>query len=204
MQDTLQRIWPLASIEVDTDIMGAARGLCGGGTGLVLILGTGMNVGWTDGSRLHQPMPSLGYILGDEGSGADIGRMLLQDAFYDRMPADVKLALFGIDGPDREKILMEVYRSPFPAKMLAARTVRLWDLMDRPYVRGSIISRFHVLADLIKKFFTQEQQEQVFATGSVAYGFQELLAEVLMDHGMDLVKVEKDPLHGLIRHASQR
>ncbi|MDQ3101843.1 MAG: hypothetical protein M3R08_10690 [Bacteroidota bacterium] len=147
MRDTIAVLWPDAQITVETDLMAAARGLCHGKEGLVLILGTGMNAGYYDRSRLHLPMPSLGYILGDEGSGADIGMILLQDAFYGRMPNEVKEALFGADGPDLPSILAEVYRSPFPAKILASRTVQLVPLLGHPYVRDLILARFQALAD---------------------------------------------------------
>ena len=199
MRETLASVWPEAEIEVDTDLMGAARGLCGSGTGLVLILGTGMNVGWYDVVRLYQPMPSLGYVLGDEGSGADIGRVLLQDAFYRRMPEHVRLALFGPDGPSVERTIDEIYRSPFPAKALAARTALLAGLLQEPYVRELILSRFHALMEILKPFFPAEQREQVYATGSVAWGFRERLSTGLLEHGMDLASVERDPLMGLVR-----
>lgn len=200
MRSTLEKLWPQALITIDTDLMAAAHGACGGNEGLVLILGTGMNAGYYDGQKLHQPMPSLGYILGDEGSGADIGQILLQDAFYDRMPADVKERLFGSGGPDLATILDQVYRSPFPAKMLASRTVQLVPILEHRYVHELIIGRFHALADLLKSFFTQEQRENVYATGSVAYGFRELLGECLLDNGMNLISVRKDPLPGLVEH----
>src|SRR5690606_39215318 len=89
MSGALRTLWPEAKIAVDSDLMAAALGLCDGSPALVVILGTGMNAGHFDGRVLHRPMPSLGYILGDEGSGADIGKTLLQDAFYRRMPPDV-------------------------------------------------------------------------------------------------------------------
>ncbi len=200
MEATIRELWPEATIEVHTDLLAAALGLCHPQKGLVLILGTGMNAGHYDGSQLHQPLPSLGYILGDEGSGADIGSVLLQDAFYDRMPADVKEILFGTEGPDRAAIMEEVYGSPFPAKALAARTAQLAPLLDHRYVRETILGRFHQLAELLKTFFTPEQREVVHATGSVAFGFRELLGECLSDHGMNLVNVAKDPLLGLIRY----
>lgn len=199
MGDTLRTLWPDAAIEVETDLMAAALGLCQGKVGLALILGTGMNAGYFDGTRLHQPMPSLGYILGDEGSGADIGVILLQDAFYGRMPADVREFIFGPEGPDLPAIMEEVYRSPFPARMLASRTVHLAPLLEVHYVRDLILARFHAMADLLQSFFTPEQRTEVYATGSVAYGFRELLAECLLDRGMTLVTVEKDPLPGLIQ-----
>ncbi|MEZ4808295.1 MAG: hypothetical protein R2815_12600 [Flavobacteriales bacterium] len=199
MRDTLRTIWPDASMSVASDLLGAAIGLHGKGSGCILILGTGMNAGWYDGDRLYAPMPSLGYILGDEGSGADIGRCLLQDAFYGRMPDHVALAIFGPDGPDRGQVLAEVYGSPFPARALAARTALLAPLLDEPYVRDLILSRFHATAELLADFFPQEQRAQVAATGSVAWGFKHLLAECLLDHGMTLTVVERDPLPGLVR-----
>lgn len=204
MRATIASIWPDAEVEVNTDLLGAARGLCGSASGMVLILGTGMNVGWYDGERLHQPLPSLGYVLGDEGSGADIGRTLLQDAFYRRMPEALSTALFGPSGPALEQVIDEVYRSPFPARALAARTALLAPLLNEAYVRELIASRFHALVEIITPFFDQGQRAQVFATGSVAWGFRELLAACLLDHGMELTEVERDPLAGLVRWHRQQ
>ncbi len=201
MHEVLQEVWPHARIEVDTDIMGAAIGLCGEQPGLVLILGTGMNAGYFNGSKLHRPMPSLGYILGDEGSGADIGRTLLQDAFYRRMPPEVAEVLFGIDGPSQPQIMEEIYRSAAPAMKLASRTSLLASISDHPYVRNLVIGRFHELAQILVTFFDPEQRAHVYATGSVAFGFKELLSECLLEYGMELKMVTKDPLMGLIAHA---
>lgn len=204
MSDALRSLWPSVPIEVDSDLMGAAIGLYGTAAGMVLILGTGMNAGWYDGTRLLRPMPSLGFILGDEGSGADIGRNLLQDAFYQRMPEHVRATLFGADGPDLAQVLDDVHRSPFPARALAARTALLAGLTDEPYVRELILSRFHALAELLTAFFTPEQRMQVKATGSVAWGFKELLSECLLERGMTLSSVERDPLPGLVEHHRKR
>jgi N-acetylglucosamine kinase-like BadF-type ATPase len=199
MASTLAGVWSHATVHVDTDLMGAARGLLGRHAGLVLILGTGMNAGHYDGLQLYRPMPSLGWILGDEGSGADIGRTLLQDAFYRRMPVDILEQLFGPEGPDLDVVLAEVHRSPFPARALAARTVGLVPLLDEPYVRDLLRSRFHAMAELLVTFFTPEQRSEVSATGSVAWGFREILSECLLDRGMTLTVVERDPLPGLVR-----
>jgi N-acetylglucosamine kinase-like BadF-type ATPase len=201
MRQVLLEVWPQAQIEVDTDLMGAAIGLCGDQQGLVLILGTGMNAGYFNGRTLHRPMPSLGYVLGDEGSGADIGRVLLQDAFYRRMPEDLIAALFGADGPALPQIIEEVYRSPSPARQLASRTAMLAQFLDQPYVRNLVSQRFHELAEILATFFDQQQRAEVFATGSVAYGFKETLGECLIEYGMELKMVTKDPLTGLIAHA---
>ncbi|MEO8590760.1 MAG: hypothetical protein ABI432_15400 [Flavobacteriales bacterium] len=198
MRDAVGAVWPGVPVEVDTDLMAAARGLCADRAGLVLILGTGMNAGYFDGAQLFQPLPSLGYVLGDEGSGADLGRTMLQDAFYDRMPAHVRSALFGEQGPDLAVVIEQVYRSPFPAKALASHTAMFTPLLQEPYVRDLIVSRFNALLELLAAFFTPEQRVEVYATGSVAFGFSELLAECLLERGMTLSAVERDPLPGLV------
>lgn len=199
MQAALARIWPAATVRVHTDLLGAAHGLTAGAPGLVIILGTGMNAGYFDGERLHCPMPSLGYILGDEGSGADIGRHLLQDAFYQRMPQHVRGQVFGPEGPGLGAVLQTLHRGPTPARSLASHTAALAGLLHEPYVRELLLARFHAFAELLVSFFPPEQRREVYATGSVAWGFRELLAECLLDRGMTLTAVERDPLPGLVR-----
>jgi N-acetylglucosamine kinase-like BadF-type ATPase len=199
MAQAVRSVWPGASIAVHSDLLGAARGLCGARSGLVLILGTGMNSGWFDGERLQRPLPSLGFILGDEGSGADIGRTLLQDAFYHRMPEPIRSSLFGDAGPVLDEVIEAVYRSPFPARSLAAPTARLVPLLQESYVRELITGRFQLLMELVKEHYPADQRRRVYATGSVAWGFSELLASCLLEHGMELTAVERDPLAGLVQ-----
>jgi glucosamine kinase len=200
MHAVLAPLFAKAAVQVESDLFGAAVGLCRGTPGLVLILGTGMNAGYSDGRTLLRPMPSLGYILGDEGSGADIGRTLLQDAFYRRMPQDVVHLLFGADGPSLEAVIADIHRSAGASRSLAAYTGLLLPHRDHPYVGALVASRFHALAELLKTFFSAEQRSGIYATGSVAWGFKEWLSEVLLDHGMTLRSVERDPLPGLVLH----
>lgn len=200
MRAAMAHIWPGAGVRVHTDLLGAAHGLTAGAPGLVIILGTGMNAGYFDGELLHCPMPSLGYILGDEGSGADIGRHLLQDFFYQRMPQHLREQVFGPEGGDLGAVLQALHRGPAPARSLAAHTAALAGLLDEPYVRELVLSRFHAFAELLVAFFTPEQRRSVYATGSVAWGFSELLAECLLDRGLTLTVVERDPLPGLVRY----
>lgn len=200
MRDALATVWPGARMAVQSDLLGAAIGLCSRGSGLVLILGTGMNAGYFDGERLHTPMPSLGYLLGDEGSGADIGRHLLQDAFHGRIPRDVHELLFGPDGPVLQEVLGRIHGAPHPARELAAYTALLAPHLDRPYVRDLLSARFHALAEVLVSFFKPAQRATVFATGSVAHGFREVLSNCLLDRGMTLTEVCPDPLPGLVLH----
>lgn len=204
MESALRQVWPSALIDVCTDLLGAARGLWLDEPGLTLVLGTGSSVGWYDGARVHQAMPSLGYVLGDEGSGADIGRTLLQDAFYRRMPDEAREAIFGAEGPNLQEVLGHVHRSPFPSRALASYAGRLSGLMAMDYVRELITARFHAFIETFKPFHTPEQRQRVRATGSIAWGYRELLAACLLEHGMDLLAAERDPLKGLVRWHRQK
>jgi glucosamine kinase len=200
MESALRTRFVGMPIDVRSDLLGAALGLNGADRGLVLILGTGMNAGHFDGTHLQQPLPSLGYVLGDEGSGADIGRCLLQDAFYGRIPEVTHAALFGEDGPHLAEVIEQVYRSPFPSRALAAYTALVLPHREHAYVHDLVTSRFHALAELLVTFFAPEQRAEVRATGSVAWGFRDWLSECLLDRGMTLVAAEQDPLPGLVAH----
>jgi len=196
LRTALAEVWPHAHIQVETDLLGAARGLYGSDAGLVLILGTGMNVGYYDGSALHMPMPSLGYILGDEGSGADIGKHLLRDALYGVLPEPLKDRLFP-DGLDLASVLGSTYRSSGPQAYLASFTALLADHLEETYVHDLVASRFFALTRLLARCFSAQELQQVRASGSVALGFRQVLTEALGQRRMHLTAVERDPLPGL-------
>ncbi|MCB0756897.1 MAG: hypothetical protein KDC01_00445 [Flavobacteriales bacterium] len=199
LRAALAEVWPKARIEVESDLLGAARGLYGHDDGLVLVLGTGMNVGHYDGEFLHAPMPSLGYILGDEGSGADIGKHLLRDALYGLVPGHLQTALFS-KGMDLGAVLESTYRMPGPQRYVASFTAPLAEHVHDTYVHDLVVSRFFALTRLLARFFSARELQQVRASGSVAFGFRELLRDALAQRGMHLTAVERDPLQGLMQY----
>jgi len=200
MAAVLSTRWPAATIEVGTDLLGAARAVNGERPGLVLILGTGMNAGYHDGVRPTTTIPSLGYIIGDEGSGADIGKQLYRDLFQGRIPEEVQQAVFGNDVPDLQQVVAEVYRGAAPARYLAAPVARLAPHIEHPYVHGLITTRFRKLSALLTGWFPVDQRHRVAAVGSVASGFHDLLGPCLAEQGMVLTDVLQEPLEGLIRY----
>lgn len=205
MKNALEDLWPGATVQVDSDLLGAARAACGRESGLVLILGTGMNAGHYDGHQLTTTIPSLGYIIGDEGSGADIGKQLFRDLFQGRMPEDVQEQLFGHAVPALHDVVAAVYRGEAPARYLAAPVVALLPLLEHPYVHGLITTRFRKLSALLTGWFTEDQRAGVAAVGSVANGLHDLLGPCLAEQGMVLTTVTADPMPGLQRyHAGLR
>ncbi|MBS1943952.1 MAG: hypothetical protein JST98_01835 [Bacteroidetes bacterium] len=202
MHGALRQVWPQAVVHVGTDLLGAARSLYGTKAGLVLILGTGMNAGHYDGNRLHCPMPSLGYILGDEGSGADIGKHLLRDVLHGLAPEVLRDAIFP-QGPDLPALLDAVYRSPASQAFVAAFTARLADHLGTEYVHDLLASRFFALGRLLQLHFSAEERAEVRASGSVAHGFRPVLEQALLHGGMHLSAAVKDPLPGLLAFHAQ-
>lgn len=202
LREVLLTVWPQAEVDVQTDLLGAARALYGRDAGLVLILGTGMNAGHYDGEHLHLPMPSLGHVLGDEGSGADIGKHLLRDVLHGHAPRKLAAVLFP-DRPDLPAILEATYRSASPQAYLASFTGLLALHADEPYVQDLVASRFSAMARLLLHYFSPEERGQARACGSVAFGFQEVLRGVLAHEGIALNATAQDPLPGLLRfHAA--
>ncbi len=201
MAEALLSIWPAARVDISSDLLGAAHALLGDRSGLVLILGTGMNAGWYDGSTLHTPMPSLGYILGDEGSGADIGKHLVREALHGRLPADLLRLVFP-DGADLAAVVQALYRGGSPQAWLASFTGRLSPAFAHPLVLELTTARFRELARVLSGYFTQEQRASVYAIGSVAFGLKEPLRAALAEFGMELTVVQASPLPGLLRYRS--
>lgn len=197
MLDVLNRTWPGIPIEVGSDLLGAARGLYRDQRGIVLILGTGMNAGLYDGKDLRTPMPSLGYLLGDEGSGADLGKAVLVDALHGRVPFEVMRTVFP-DGVNMEVVVRELYRGDAPQAWLASFARPLLNCSHDPYVRMLIQDRFSRMASLIKTYFSDAGSE-VRASGSIAFAAREFLTEALRARGFELTVTERSPLPGLVR-----
>ncbi len=204
MKETVSAIAKSDEVVVHTDLLGAARGLCGSAAGMVLILGTGMNAGWYDGKDLSRPMPSLGWILGDEGSGADIGKQLLSDAVHGRIPDHVMRAVFGRGTCSATEVLGFV-KSEKPNSVIAALAGKLSAVRSDPYVTRLINARFTALGALLDQYFSAYFPCSVSATGGIAHGFREELGTCLRPLGLDLQHVMPDPMEGLIAwHRVQR
>lgn len=179
-----------ARVEVASDMLGAARALCGREPGLVLILGTGSNSALYDGHDLTANMPPMGFIVGDEGSGAAFGRRLLREVYRSgRLRTELERRL-GLGYGD---ILECVYRRPEANRFLASlmpfvveRAAELADLID---------AEFDSLFSALTAFYGPRRFS---ATGGVAYALRDRLRESAGRHGFTLDHVQARPMPGLI------
>ncbi len=183
---------------VTTDLLGAARSLLGNNRGIACILGTGSNSCLYDGMAITAQVPSLGFILGDEGSGAALGKRLLKAAFKGELPDMVKeefLDTYHLSLPD---ILDKVYCSPAPNKFLGSLVPFLHSRLWNPYVYSLVLEELtSFMIHNVSKYDGAHSLPVCF-TGSVACNFEKLLHEAAASQGFSVGKVTASPMEGLI------
>jgi N-acetylglucosamine kinase-like BadF-type ATPase len=198
MKSELARCFQNAEIEVYTDLLGACRAVCGDKDGIVGILGTGSNSCVYQNGEIVENIPSAGYMLGDEGSGTYIGKMLLKKYLTKRMPSDIeeKFSEF-IGGLSRNEILNIVYHQPQPNKFFAS--LAPFAIKNRRYT----YIYFHV-EHCLDDFFTNQIRHyfehdinDLYLVGSVAAKLENQLKECAEKHGYTLRKVLQKPIKGL-------
>jgi len=186
-----------AEIEVNTDMLAAARGLCGHEEGIACILGTGSNSCFYNGKEIVENVPPLGFIIADEGSGAYLGKTLLADFLRKDMPEELREKFIKRYNLDRTKILDKVYNQDKGGKYLAEFTKFIYDNINESYMHQLVYEGF-------KEFFSRNvlkyenyKNYKVHFTGGVAFYFNEILREVASDQGVLLQKITENPIAGL-------
>ena len=199
MTSVLREAFPQAeTVEAHSDLLGAARALCGHHYGVASILGTGANSCLYDGERIVQNTPALGYILDDEGSGAALGRRLLHDLYKGVLSEKVRTAFEDETGLTLPEIIDKVYRQPLPNRFLASLTTFVHRHLDDPDLRRMTI-------DCLGEFFTfnivpyGRPDLPVGFVGSIAFFFQSELREAAERQGFTLGTVLRSPIEGLVR-----
>lgn len=204
VREGIGRLFARAHIHVGHDLLAAARALSGHSAGIVCILGTGVNTCLYDGSHIVAGRPSLGFWLGDEGSGGYLGRTLIQQYFHEEMPADLHAAFAEKYHLDVETVLENAYKKPFPNSYFAAFARFLSDHLDHPYSQQLIYDGFALFLKRYVSKFKGYQNYPVHFTGSIAYHYQDILRKAAADKGIRLENIIDNPITGLItyhRHA---
>ena len=204
MAALLKEFIPNASIAVDSDMLGAARALCGHAEGVACVLGTGSNSCLYNGKAIEDQVPSLGYILGDEGSSAALGRRLIGDCLKRQLPEAVSREFMERYSLTKESIIESVYRKPLPNRFIAGFAPFVYDKRAVPEVHKMIIQCF-------SEFFTRNVINYhkpwlpVHFVGSLAGSFAEELRETADSLGMTIGKIEASPMSGLVDyHATDK
>ncbi len=190
-------------VTVDTDLLAAARAVCGNRPGIVCILGTGSNSCYYDGTRIADNVPSLGYILGDEGSGAVLGKMLVGDVLKRQMPQDLVDKFMKQYSLTPQSILENVYRRPGANRFLASLSPFLAENIEEPSVHRLVLNAF-------KSFFVRNvegyegyKNMPVNFVGSIAVSYREVIEEAAKALYITVGKIVKSPMLGLVDYHSQ-
>lgn len=188
------------SVTVDTDLLGAARSLCGEKEGIACILGTGSNSCYYNGHEIAANVSPLGYILGDEGSGAVLGRKFIADLLKNQLPEHLVTAFFDSCRISRQQIMEQVYKKPFPNRFLAQFTGFIHGNLHEDKLRNLVITSFAEFFNRNVSQYPGAHQLPVHFTGSVAFHFSTLLRETAEKEGYSIGSITQDPMEGLIRY----
>lgn len=200
IRDVLTARFPAAKIEVGSDMLGAARALCGRDAGIACILGTGSNSCLYDGTEITANVSPLGFILGDEGSGAVLGRTLVGDCLKNQLPAGLKEKFLKRFELTPAEILERVYKKPFPNRFLAGLSPFLAENIDVPEIRALVGGSFSAFLRRNVLQYPGCRELPVHFTGSVAYYYKGILEEAAAESGLRIGTVVRTPMEGLVRY----
>lgn len=189
-------------IEVHSDLLAAARGLCGHQPGIACILGTGSNSCFFDGTAITANVPALGFILGDEGSGANLGKRLVGDLLKNQLDDELKNKFFCQFNTSMAEVIDKVYRQPFPSRYLASLNVFLEQNRTHEGIHRLLVRAFQ---DFIERNVMQYsyQKYAMNCIGTIAVVYQLELAEAADRCGVKLGKICKSPTEGLIQYHTE-
>lgn len=204
VKTALKKIFPSADVVVGTDLLGAARATCGHKKGIACILGTGSNSCSFNGKKIIKNSPGLGYVLGDEGSGAYLGKKVVQYYLYGTFDDELKNRFEEKYGSSTTDILDHVYKKPLPNRYLAGFALFLAENRGHYMIEN-------ILEDGINDFFFQHLckyrevwTEPVSFVGSIAYGFKDVLQQLCQSYEFELGTVLKNPMQGLAKYHGER
>ncbi|MFZ1328782.1 MAG: BadF/BadG/BcrA/BcrD ATPase family protein [Chitinophagaceae bacterium] len=198
VKKALQKVFPESKVDVNHDLMAAARALCGNNKGVACILGTGSNSCYFDGKKIVKNSPGLGYVLGDEGSGAYLGKKVIQYYLYGTFDDELRGRFDLTYTTNTAEILESVYKKPLPNRYLAGFTKFLAENRGHYMIEN-------IIEDGLNDFFFNHLCKYretwtlpVHFAGSVAFGFKDVLQQLCNSYEFELGKVMKNPMEGLV------
>jgi len=204
IKNALGFVFPNAIINVDSDLLAACIALFGNGQGIACILGTGSNAGFFDGTHFTRPTKSLGYILGDEGSAAYIGRNFLNKYLRNQFSKETQLYFNNKMGLDEEAILDKVYRQEFPNRFLASILPIIAERKSDAQIHTLLSSSIN---DFIESFILsipKHQEYKISFCGGTAFRLHDLIIEICHKHKIQFDKIIQQPIEELVEFYTKR
>ena len=200
VKKALRKVFPSAKITVETDLMAAAKAVCGKEKGIACILGTGSNSCYYNGKSIVKNSPGIGYVLGDEGSGAYLGKKVIQHYMYNTFDEDLRARFDAKFVTTPVEILDNVYKRPLPNRYLATFTMFLAENRGHYMIEN-------IIEDGLNDFFFQHLNKYnevwkypVNFVGSVADGFKDCIEGLCRSYEFELGTILKNPMQGLAKY----
>lgn len=204
VEKAIESVFKKAKVFVASDMLGATRGLLGHEKGVACILGTGSNSCLYDGEQIIKNVPSLGFILGDEGSAATLGKRLVSDLLKNQLGDDLKERFLSQYAINQADVIEHVYRQPFPNRWLANLARFCAENIDDPRIHDLVYDHFaRFVKRNISQYYTTEEQKQsmpVGFVGSIAFYYRPVLEQVMNDYGFRVGQILQDPIPGLVEY----
>jgi N-acetylglucosamine kinase-like BadF-type ATPase len=197
IKDACQAFFTKATVEVNHDLLGAARACCGDNKAFCAILGTGSNLCYYDGESVHRETRSLGYILGDEGSGANIGKEILKAFLYNSLPADLVVKFKQYHKEDEASTINSLYTSNKPNQYLASFARFAAENKNHPFIHRLVKESFSAFFSIHLWKYQGFRSSTVNFVGSIAFYFQDILQEVAINHRFTAGKIVQKPIKEL-------
>ena len=199
VKKALSQSFPIEKIDVYSDLIAAAHALCGHEPGIACILGTGSNSCQWNGKKIANQISPLGFILGDEGSGASLGKQLVGDALKNQLNDGLKEKLLAQYNLTPAAIIEKVYRQPFPSRFLASLSPFLAEHISDKTIRRIVENSF--LSFFERNVMQYDyRKNNVNFVGSIAWYFSDILREIASKKGIEIGKIEKSPMQGLVEY----
>ena len=194
----LSRVFEHAHVHVDHDLVGAAYSTYDGEPAITCILGTGSNSCFFDGEQVYEEVPSLAYILGDEGSGSYYGKRLLREYYYKKLPDEIRIAFEKEFTLNKDQFISRIYNEPNANVYLASFMRFIGKFSDHAHVQQWMREGMTEFIDIHVQCFPQYKEVPTHFVGSVAYYFQSILQETCDKMDVRLGNVIQKPIDGLV------
>ena len=200
VKNALTAVFPNAGIVIQSDLLAAAKSLLGDSNGFISILGTGTNTGiYSDGKIIAQ-VNSLGFLLGDEGSGAYLGKKLLSLFARKAMPIELMEAFESDYALTPATVVPTFYDVELQNRYSAKFTIFLSKHIDHPYIKKLVKMAFIDFFENIVSLYPDYKSYSINSIGSIGFTFTDQLKEVANNYGMNIGKINKSPMEGLIAY----
>lgn len=200
IRNGLDRVFVNAQNNVDHDLVAAAYALYDENPIVACILGTGSNSCYFDGEEVSEEVPALAYILGDEASASYIGKRLIADFLYKRLPPDLYKDFERLYGVSKDQVVDRVYNKPYANVYLAGFGAFAGKHKDHPYIKEMVRDGVRKFIDIHVLCFTEASNAEISFVGSVAKAFEDIIREELAASGLTFGRVLAKPVNSLIEY----